>query len=27
MQKGAAAYLTKPLDIVEFKRVLRELTH
>lgn len=26
MQKGAAAYLTKPLDIVEFKRVLRELT-
>ena len=27
MHKGAAAYLTKPLDIVEFKRVLRELTN
>lgn len=26
MQKGAAAYLTKPLDISELKRVLRELT-
>ncbi|SRR5581483_3293811 len=26
LQKGAAAYLTKPLDIAELKRVLRELT-
>ena len=26
MQKGAAAYLTKPLDLAELKRVLRELT-
>jgi len=26
IQKGAAAYLTKPLDITELKRVLRELT-
>lgn len=26
MQKGAAAYLTKPLDIAELKRVLRTLT-